>query len=79
MIIPVNVSVTEWCDMSTPDLLKFGPIPLLLNPDQWQNWARFVITLPQISEVQPPLPESFSRWDQWAFRFIQTLQAANLI
>lgn len=79
MIIPAGISVTDWCDFMTLDLSRFGPIPTLDNPLNWGKWASSVITLPRIASLQPPVPSDFVKWDDWAFRFLQTLNRANLI
>jgi hypothetical protein len=69
---PLN-SVTEWADLSTPDLLQFGPIPKMESDLHWVFWGMNVIQLPKIAAKQPPDPRFYSDWKEWVIRFNQAV------
>lgn len=73
MIDPRGISVTEWCDAASHTLVKFGPIPVLLSPENWQQWVFDVLQLPKILNFAPPGPRGFADWREWAFRFNQVV------
>lgn len=71
MIDPIGMNAVEWTDRMTP-LLPI--LPLKINREQdWRVWARHVLQSPSISRYNPPNPEFFSDWREWADRFNQTV------
>lgn len=68
-IDPRMLDAREWAGRTTPSLLSFGTIPLLLDPDRWREWAAYVVALPRIAAVNAPRPERFSTWQDWATAF----------
>jgi len=66
-------SVKVWCDKMTPYLEIFGYIPRLTDESKWSEWANRVKGIPQISSHNPPDPQAFTDWRQWAMRFNQCL------
>lgn len=64
----------EWVARTTPLLLTFGTIPLLLDPDRWAEWAAYVVSLPRVSAASAPRPERFGGWRDWATAFNVTLR-----
>lgn len=72
-IDPFGMTVTEWCDMMTPNLLQFGNLPRLDNPDNWREFGLALLNLPQLSGSIVPDPYQFERWDEWAMRLNKNL------
>lgn len=69
MIDPRYMDVIEWTDRMAANL-PF-PVNRLLDPEEWQGWARNLIQYPQISAFNPPDPGTFQGWQEWAERFNQ--------
>ena len=73
-INPLPMSSAKlWCDQVTPYLEKFGYIPRLTDESEWMDWATRIQAIPGISSRNPPRPELFSDWKEWAIRFNQCL------
>jgi len=70
---PRYMSVSEWCEFTTPLLVKLAAVPRLLVADQWREWALTVLQAPAIAEYNPPDPRIFSDWRDWAYRFNQAV------
>lgn len=72
MIDPRHLNVIQWTDRMAATL----PFPVLrlLDPEEWRGWARNLIQYPQISAFNPPDPEFFVDWEQWAERFNQIVE-----
>ena len=70
MIDPRYLSLPQWTDAVGLTLATSAPIPKLLS-DDWKSWALVVVSIPAIGKFTPPNPMSFSRWDEWAQRFIE--------
>ncbi len=66
-------SAKEWCDQVTPYLESLGYIPRLTDDSQWKTWATRVQGIPEISSRNPPRPDQYSNWVDWAVRFNQCL------
>lgn len=73
MIDPRGMHLAEWCDAATHTLNKYGPIPVLLAIEDWQQWAFDVLQLPRIAKYAPPDPRRFNDWREWVFRFNQAV------
>lgn len=72
MIDPRGMTAIEWTDRMA--LLLPGVSPLKLDPGQdWKTWARHVIQYPSISQYNPPNPDRFDDWVEWASRFNQSV------
>lgn len=73
MIDPTFMSAVEWTDRMA--LLFPGDIlPLRIDREQdWRAWARHVLQSPEISQYNPPSPDSYSDWRDWAYRFNQVV------
>jgi hypothetical protein len=71
---PMN-NPMEWADLSTPELLRFGPIPKMDGSFDWVNWGVRLIQLPSLATKQPPDPRYFTEWKDWATRFNQAVLA----
>lgn len=71
MILPVNIDVVSWADAMTVTLSRYGSVGVLRDAAGWRSWARNVSQLPTISSQNPPNPDFFEDWQDWAARFIQ--------
>lgn len=64
-----DMGVQEWTAASTLGLQTFGPIPVLLDDNQWQSWGAAVLGLASLSGVVLPDPYTFDDWREWANNF----------
>jgi len=74
-ISPKGLTVMDWCDSMA---FILGPVMApqkLLDPTQWKAWALSVIQSPPLARFQPPDPEDFDHWEEWADRFNQAVEA----
>lgn len=70
---PRPMQLQEWSAQLTLQLDKFGPVGVLLSPDDWQPWAENVII--QIGLADSTVnPFSFKDWREWAIRFLQVAE-----
>lgn len=72
-IDPRGLTVLQWAHFTTPLLAPFGVPPIMISADTWRVWARSVIQLSAIAQQRPPDPETYSSWQEWAFRFNQAV------
>lgn len=78
MIVPIDprfLTAVNWTGQMTLALATYGSIPTLRGEQDWQHWARAVIALPAIAAINPPLPDHFSHWQDWALQFNLTAAA----
>lgn len=73
IIDPRGLSVIEWTDFMTDELLGFSLPPRLDDPTTWQTWALSVCQSPRIAVFNPPNPRQFTDWREWADRFNQAV------
>lgn len=67
IIDPRGLTAIEWTDYMADEL---SVLPMkLFREDEWRDWARHVIQDPNISKHNPPDPDQFEHWMEWAFRF----------
>jgi hypothetical protein len=71
VIDPRFMNVLQWTDRMA-ETLPF-PVYRLLDEDEWRAWARNLIQYPQVSALNPPDPEYFVGWQEWAERFNQAV------
>lgn len=71
MINPIGMTAVEWTDRMAL-LLRVSTLRIDREED-WKAWARHVIQSPEISRYNPPQPETFDEWTEWAWRFNQTV------
>jgi hypothetical protein len=72
-VIPVQMSVMEWAEAMILPLSSKIVCPRLLNGDQWRDWGNKLIQFPAIAAYNPPQPEKFNDWREWAYQFNQTV------
>lgn len=71
MVDPRGLDVVAWSSLVTPLLDQYGPIGVLRQPEQWQEWASHVMIQIGLDVVDLPTPYAYSDWREWAFRFNQ--------
>jgi len=72
MIDPTFMEAVEWTDRMAMLLPRIQPIKINREED-WKAWARHVLQSAEISRHNPPNPEAFSDWREWASRFNETV------
>ena len=73
-IIPRGMTVVEWADKMTPQLVnsgRGGDIGRLDDPSKWRDWARSVILINTTWQSTAPNPYQLDNWENWAERFLQ--------
>lgn len=73
IIDPRGLSVIEWTDYMTDELVGFSAPPRLDDPAEWLAWALAVCQSPRIAAFNPPSPIPFRDWREWAERFNQVV------
>lgn len=66
------MDVIQWTDRMA-ETLPF-PVYRLLDPQEWRSWARNLIQYAQVSKFNPPNPDSFEDWREWAERYNNTVE-----
>ena len=76
MVLPViderYMNFEQWTAQMTPTLARYSYIPKG-REDAWQEWARFVISIPVITAINPPRPEVHKDWRNWVREFNDNL------
>lgn len=78
IVDPRFISLTRWADETAWNLSPFATIPKLVDENLWHDFARYICGVPSINALQPPRPEGFSRWEDWAVSLNQTIQLLTL-
>lgn len=73
-IDPRAIDVVRWASETTTVLLPYGFVPVLRDPAQWQQWARYVLLIPAVAGLGTPRPEGYSDWRKWAEAFNVTVR-----
>lgn len=72
MIDPSQMGAVEWTDRMA--LLLPRVLPLRIDREEdWPAWAMHVLQSPSISQYNPPDPNQFTNWREWADRFNDTV------
>ncbi len=71
---PTRTDPAHWCSQMALSLSQYGPIPKLLDPAGWREWAAIVVSIPAIAGVGAPRPERFASWRPWAHEFNQAIR-----
>lgn len=71
MIDPIGMTAVEWTDRMA---ILLPVTTMKINREQdWRVWARHVLQATEISRYNPPQPDAFDDWTEWARRFNQTV------
>jgi hypothetical protein len=71
IIIPTGMSASQWAGQMSITLDRFGPVPVMQTDEEWREWATVINSLPTINAADPPRPDYYERFEDWAERFIQ--------
>lgn len=71
MIIPIDITELDWFDASITDLVSYGV--LARYEGDWRECASQWMLNSELSQLNLPRPETFSTFQEWAFRFNQTV------
>lgn len=69
IIDPQGMSPQDWCDRMALELDAFGLIPVMTHGMGWKEWGRQVIQLQRISRMDPPNPDDYEDFEEWATYF----------
>jgi len=72
-IDPRGLTVQQWTDAMTLQLVGYSQPPRLDDPKRWQEWALVVSQSPRVAAFNPPGPYTFTDWENWAVRFNQAV------
>lgn len=70
MINPTGMTAVEWTDRMAQLLPNITPLKIS-REEEWGKWAFHVVQTSEISKYNPPNPDLFSDWREWAYRFNQ--------
>lgn len=70
MLDPWGMPMLAWADATALQLDQYGSVYRLDSEDDWRTWAAYVISLPTVNESDPPLPDDFASFRDWAQRFV---------
>ena len=76
-IDPRDITPTEWCDRMVLELDRFGTIPVIMADEDWKQWGRETIQLSEISVFNPPDPETYDEFEDWALDFNDAVFAGD--
>lgn len=65
MIIPVNVSLTDWASSLIIDFPD-SSIPALKSEEDWKGWGNTLVERNVFAENGAPSTHHFSDWQSWA-------------
>jgi len=65
MMIPLGCSIETWASSLFIDFPSDN-IPILLNPDQWQEWGDQLLQEDTFANANCPGTASFKDWQAWA-------------
>lgn len=74
MIDPSGMPMLAWADAMALDLDRHGAVYRLDREDDWRRWAAYVVSLPVVNTCDPPLPDGFDSFREWAQRFVGAYQ-----
>ncbi len=66
---PRGMDLTRWAAFLVQDYGS-DALPILLDPDRWQEWAMRVIEAPSFASQAAPDPRGFPSWGPWAERLV---------
>jgi hypothetical protein len=77
VIHPRGMSPRDWCDRMVLELDRFGTIPVIMADEEWKQWGREVIQLSEISIFDPPAPDFYEDFEEWAIDFNDAVFAGD--
>lgn len=76
IIDPLGMSMRDWCDSMVMQLEPNSHCGRL-DDDNWQRWAAWFTTAPNLSQNHAPNPYLFSDWREWAKSFNNAMSPAG--
>jgi hypothetical protein len=72
-IDPRGMTAIDWID-TMADMLS-GSIPMMIvrDGDEWKQWGYHVRQTLSLRGILTPDPDTYEKWDDWAFRFNQVI------
>jgi hypothetical protein len=67
---PNGLTFDRWAAEVSLQLEAIGLASNRPDENRWQEWAVSAISIPQLSQFNPPNPYQFNHWQDWAERFI---------
>jgi hypothetical protein len=72
-IDPRNMDPATWCNLMVQNMAPLVNAPRVFTADGWRDWANSVVSSPEVQAFQPPNPNFFDNWQEWAERFVQAV------
>ena len=76
VIDPLGMSMRDWCDSMVMHLEPHSH-SARLDDDNWQQWAAWFTTAPNLSQNHAPNPYAFDDWREWAKSFNNAMSPAG--
>ena len=76
VIDPRGMQPRDWCDRMVLELDRLGTIPVMVPGFDWREWAKAVVQVPRIANLQPPNPLVFE-FEEWAIYFNDAVAGDN--
>lgn len=74
IIDPRGLDAITWANQTIPSLARLGVLaPSLQDEEQWRQWGLVVMQDPRVARFNPPIPQGFDDWREWAVRFNQAV------
>jgi len=72
VVLPTNMSLSDWADQTLLNFDKYGAMKRLEDEALWQDWAMQFLNNTVLKE-NFPVPYDFDDWQEWAERFCQVI------
>lgn len=73
IIDPRGLTAVEWCDYTADNLAGIVAPMKISGEAEWKDWARHAVQNPRLGGLNPPNPNYFEDWREWADRFNQAI------
>lgn len=76
-VAPLFTDLQRWADETVGLLYDVAAVPRLVAQGErdWVDWARLLVGTPAIAAYNPPDPEGYADWRDWAVRFNEAITA----
>jgi hypothetical protein len=75
IIDPRGLNARDWCDRTADELSDIVSVMKIDIDADWRRWAEYMVGRRPIAGFDPPRPDQFSDWREWAFRFNQSISS----
>lgn len=66
---PIFLDATSWADATSLTLYDLAAVPRLTREEDWREWARGICGDPKVAAFNPPDPDAYGNWRDWALHF----------